>query len=67
MVASLPRAPTTTHPHDDFFASPPAGAADALAFGDAAIPILSAWALLTQRLILLQVCVDGHASSGAQR
>lgn len=67
-VASLPRPPTTTHPHDDFFASPPAaGAADALAPGALAMPIFSACALLTQRLILLHVCVDGQVSSGAQR
>lgn len=64
---SLPRAPTTRHPHDDFFASPAAGAAESLAPGAVVIPILSACALLTQRLILLHVCVEGHVSSGAQR
>jgi 3-oxoadipate enol-lactonase len=64
---SPPRTPMTTHPHEDFFASPDVGAADALAPGAVAIPILSACALLTQRLILLHVCVDGHVSSGAQR
>lgn len=57
--------PATLHPHDDFFVSTGAGAADPL--GAESRPIFSASAFDTHLVMSLHVVVAGHVLSGAQR